>query len=527
MSGAPIAPPADDEIGHGRDDRRRRLTGSERAAQSGARKRHLVRAHVEYRPRRRQGAGRRRRADRSFAASRSTSRGSSTGRTTNSGFDPVQPRPVAGAARLVAYGSSQKPLRKLRWAMAFVMATTSARRVRVAALILTAVGLALAAASAQVRRSFAAALSAPVAGAARDARRRRWRAISGVLATSPKDFLALIGAGQGRARARRQPGGGRILRPRRRGLPAQPAAAGRHGRGDGGRRRRARRAALFRPRPAARRHRGDARRRPRPRLRPARPPCRRPGRLSRGAASAAMATKRGGGWRSASRLPATRPVRSPCSGRCGAGRCRRGALPRAGAGAGRRSRRRAALARRGDAGLVGPDGAVPRQAAVASRRTRKRPRSTSAFSRIERPSLRLRAAARRGTGGKLAGFRICPVGLCGPLDATGALSRSQNVSGAMPMSGDRLASIDELFKAPAASANARPVQMASIPPRMSSQLPQSATRAARPRVWVQLASGTNPDALPGQFRRIKSQARGHASKGSAAMSPKRRTGRGC
>ncbi len=83
-------------------------------------------------------------------------------------------------------------------------------------------------------------------------------------------------------------------------------------------------------------------------------------------------------------------------------------------------------------------------------------------------------------------------------------SRS-SVSGAMPMSGDRLASIDQLFKGPVASAAPRPVQMASIPPQMRSQLPQSATRTAKPRVWVQLASGQNPAALPDQFRRIKSR----------------------
>jgi hypothetical protein len=79
-----------------------------------------------------------------------------------------------------------------------------------------------------------------------------------------------------------------------------------------------------------------------------------------------------------------------------------------------------------------------------------------------------------------------------------------NVPGAMPMSGDRLASIDELFRAPAASAPQRPVQMASIPPQIRAQLPPSAgPSAAKPRLWVQLASGTNSGALPEQFRRLK------------------------
>jgi Flp pilus assembly protein TadD len=83
---------------------------------------------------------------------------------------------------------------------------------------------------------------------------------------------------------------------------------------------------------------------------------------------------------------------------------------------------------------------------------------------------------------------------------------SAKVAGAMPMSGDRLSSIDELFRAPAArSAPQRPVQMASITPQTRAQM--SAVATNRPRVWVQLASGTNPSALPEQFRRIRSKSR--------------------
>lgn len=79
-----------------------------------------------------------------------------------------------------------------------------------------------------------------------------------------------------------------------------------------------------------------------------------------------------------------------------------------------------------------------------------------------------------------------------------------SVAGAMPMSGDRLASIDQLFKAPAATA-AAPVQTASISPQLREQLPRAGSQAAKPRVWVQLASGANAAALPGQFKRIKSK----------------------
>ncbi|HEX8643156.1 MAG TPA: hypothetical protein VF702_04500 [Allosphingosinicella sp.] len=84
-------------------------------------------------------------------------------------------------------------------------------------------------------------------------------------------------------------------------------------------------------------------------------------------------------------------------------------------------------------------------------------------------------------------------------------ARSQGV---MPMSGDRLASIDELLRPNASAQPARPVEVASIPPQPSRQLANSAVSpATRPRIWVQLASGPNPDALPEQFRRMKSRNR--------------------
>jgi Flp pilus assembly protein TadD len=71
------------------------------------------------------------------------------------------------------------------------MATHSARRIRVAALILTCVGLAIAASSmpvsAQSASSAWAQRETPTAALARHIR---------VLARSPKDFLALIGAGK-------------------------------------------------------------------------------------------------------------------------------------------------------------------------------------------------------------------------------------------------------------------------------------------------------------------------------------------
>jgi Flp pilus assembly protein TadD len=79
--------------------------------------------------------------------------------------------------------------------------------------------------------------------------------------------------------------------------------------------------------------------------------------------------------------------------------------------------------------------------------------------------------------------------------------------GVMPMSGDRLATIDELLRPNASPPASQPVQVASIPPQVQRQAAGSASPATRPRIWVQLASGSNPDALPGEFRRMKSRHR--------------------
>ena len=84
---------------------------------------------------------------------------------------------------------------------------------------------------------------------------------------------------------------------------------------------------------------------------------------------------------------------------------------------------------------------------------------------------------------------------------------SSSVNGAMPMSGDRLASIDELLRSPSAQASRQastpPVRTASVSPATRAAIAGVAT--TRPRVWVQLASGANANALPDQFRRIKSK----------------------
>ncbi|MEO6255740.1 MAG: hypothetical protein ABIO69_02925 [Sphingomicrobium sp.] len=84
--------------------------------------------------------------------------------------------------------------------------------------------------------------------------------------------------------------------------------------------------------------------------------------------------------------------------------------------------------------------------------------------------------------------------------------KNSSIAGAVPMSDDRLASIDELLRSTATPPSvARPVQVASITPVTRSTIPGLAT--ARSRVWVQLASGTNSSALPEQFHRIKTKHR--------------------
>ena len=85
-------------------------------------------------------------------------------------------------------------------------------------------------------------------------------------------------------------------------------------------------------------------------------------------------------------------------------------------------------------------------------------------------------------------------------------ARSQ--PGVVPMSGDRLATIDELLRPNASSSpSSSAVQVASIPPQTQRQPAGSSSPATRPRIWVQLASGSNSDALPDQFRRMKSRHR--------------------
>jgi hypothetical protein len=77
--------------------------------------------------------------------------------------------------------------------------------------------------------------------------------------------------------------------------------------------------------------------------------------------------------------------------------------------------------------------------------------------------------------------------------------------------GDPLSSIDELLRAPPPPSAVKtfkpqPTQVAYAPPPRQQQLAQKTVPAPRARkIWLQLASGPNPQSLPSQFQRLKSR----------------------
>jgi cell division septation protein DedD len=108
-------------------------------------------------------------------------------------------------------------------------------------------------------------------------------------------------------------------------------------------------------------------------------------------------------------------------------------------------------------------------------------------------------------------------------------------AGSAPLGGsDRLASIEQMFVAkPAPQASPPPVTPTWTAPAPTAQYAvattakkapvqqQSATTRAQKKLWLQLASGSNAEALPDQFRRMKSRHRelfdgisGYVAKGS-------------
>ncbi|MES2136265.1 MAG: hypothetical protein V4502_04295 [Pseudomonadota bacterium] len=97
-----------------------------------------------------------------------------------------------------------------------------------------------------------------------------------------------------------------------------------------------------------------------------------------------------------------------------------------------------------------------------------------------------------------------------------AATQPSTMGAVSSVSSDRLTGIDALLRgsaappAPAPSAQvqqpswstAQPVQVAYAPPPKPASIQRTAPVAQR-KVWLQLASGSNPSALSGQFRRIK------------------------
>jgi tetratricopeptide (TPR) repeat protein len=102
---------------------------------------------------------------------------------------------------------------------------------------------------------------------------------------------------------------------------------------------------------------------------------------------------------------------------------------------------------------------------------------------------------------------------------------------------DRLAEVDNLVKGPVAtpapsnavqpSWHSAPVTQVSYsvpaPKREEAAPPKAAAKAKGKKIWLQLASGPNPDALPVQFQRIKSKNRDlfEGIKGYVAKGPDR------
>jgi tetratricopeptide (TPR) repeat protein len=90
---------------------------------------------------------------------------------------------------------------------------------------------------------------------------------------------------------------------------------------------------------------------------------------------------------------------------------------------------------------------------------------------------------------------------------------------------DRLASIDELLRAPppppVPAFKAPVTQVAYSAPVQRQVQQQRVSRPAASKIWLQLASGSNADALPNQFRRIKSKNNGlfEGIRGYVAQSP--------
>ena len=128
------------------------------------------------------------------------------------------------------------------------------------------------------------------------------------------------------------------------------------------------------------------------------------------------------------------------------------------------------------------------------------------------PFIRRIATLRPGEKAAAVNLGIIPDG-----DNSGlALAGNSSSSPSYQPSGDRLASIEQMFgpQSPAAvQAVPRPATPAPAPIRYAVATPvkkapvQPASTPAQKKLWLQLASGSNAEALPEQFRRLKSRHR--------------------
>ena len=131
------------------------------------------------------------------------------------------------------------------------------------------------------------------------------------------------------------------------------------------------------------------------------------------------------------------------------------------------------------------------------------------------PFIRRIAALRPGDKAAAVNLGIFPEG-----DGSGfAVATAPSALPAAPFSGsgDRLASIEQMF-GPQSPAVAQAVARPAAPPlaptvRYAVATPvkkapvQAASASTQKKLWLQLASGSNPEALPDQFRRLKARHR--------------------
>lgn len=128
------------------------------------------------------------------------------------------------------------------------------------------------------------------------------------------------------------------------------------------------------------------------------------------------------------------------------------------------------------------------------------------------PFIRRIATLRPGDKAAAVNLGIIPDG------ENSALALASNALPASPYqpTGDRLGSIEQMFgpQSPAAvQAAPRPATQAPAPVRYAVATPakkapvQAASTPAPKKLWLQLASGSNAEALPEQFRRLKSRHR--------------------